>query len=74
MLTHMETQSVSSSQFLPRLAYSLAEAESLSGLSRSSLYRLMAAGKLHTVQRGRRRLVPTAELERLCGLNEEQLA
>jgi len=38
----------------------------MSGLSRSSLYRLIAAGKLQTVQRGRRRLVPSAELEKLC--------
>jgi excisionase family DNA binding protein len=49
-----------------RLAYSLAEAEALSGLSRSTLYRLMAAGVLKTVHRGRRRLVPKEELERLC--------
>jgi excisionase family DNA binding protein len=66
MMTRMEIQTVPSSQLPPRLAYSLAESEALSGLSRSTLYRLIVAGKLRTVQHGRRRLVPSAELERLC--------
>jgi hypothetical protein len=65
MLTRMEAQFVSPST-IARLAYSIAESETLSGLSRSSLYRLMAAGQLKTILRGRRRLVPSAELERLC--------
>lgn len=60
----MEVQSVSTCQMLPRLAYSLAESEAMSGLSRSSLYRLIAAGRLKTVHCGRRRLVPARELER----------
>ena len=68
MLTHMEIQTISSALSFSRLAYSLAEGEALSGLSRSSLYRLIAAGKLKTVQRGRRRLIPAQELERLCGV------
>jgi excisionase family DNA binding protein len=67
MLTHMEIQAISPAQSFSRLAYSLAEGEALSGLSRSSLYRLIAAGKLKTVQRGRRRLIPAQELEWLCG-------
>ena len=50
-----------------RLAYSFAEAESLSGLSRSTLYRLMASGQLKTVLLGRRRLIPRDALEALCG-------
>ena len=66
MLRHMVAQAVSVQGTVPRLAYSIAESEALSGLSRSSLYRLIAAGQLKTVQRGRRRLVPSAELERLC--------
>jgi excisionase family DNA binding protein len=53
---------------LARFAYSLAESEALSGLSRSSLYRLIAAGELRTIKRGMRRLVPSTELERLCGV------
>jgi len=57
----VEAHSVAS---FPRLAYSIAESEALSGLSRSSLYRLIAAGQLKTVQHGRRRIVPTGELER----------
>jgi excisionase family DNA binding protein len=74
MMTRMEIQTVSSQQLPPRLAYSLAESEALSGLSRSTLYRLIVAGKLRTVQRGRRRLVPSAELERLCSVDAEQVA
>ena len=70
-MRRMELQSISSTQLLPRLAYSLAESEAVSGLSRSTLYRLIDAGKLRTVQRGRRRLVPSAELERLCNLDAE---
>lgn len=71
-MTHMDTQASSSSAFsLPRFAFSIAESEVVSGLSRSSLYRLIAAGKLRTVQRGHRRLVPSSELERLCGVNPE---
>jgi excisionase family DNA binding protein len=66
MMTRMEIHALSSSQLPPRLAYSLAESEALSGLSRSTLYRLIVAGKLRTVQLGRRRLVPRSELEQLC--------
>jgi excisionase family DNA binding protein len=50
---------------MARLAYSISEVETLIGLSRSSLYRLIAAGKLKTVLHGRRRLVPARELESL---------
>lgn len=65
MLAHMDTQTVS----IPRLAYSLSETELATGLSRSTLYRLMARGELGTVKRGKRRLIPTEELRRLCGAN-----
>lgn len=58
----------------PRLAYSLAESEALSGLSRSSLYRLIAAGKLKTIVRGRRRLVPARELERMLETEPDENA
>lgn len=72
-MTRMEIQSVISPQLPCRLAYSLAESEALSGLSRSTLYRLIDAGKLRTVKRGQRRLVPSAELERLCSVDAEQV-
>lgn len=65
----MEAHAVSPVSSFPRLAYSIAESEALSGLSRSSLYRLIAAGKLKTVQHGRRRIVPRSELERLCAVD-----
>jgi excisionase family DNA binding protein len=68
MLTRMDIQTAPQLQPFPKLAYSLAECEALSGLSRSSLYRLIAARKLNTVQRGRRRLVPADELMRLCSV------
>lgn len=51
----------------PRLTYSIAESEVLTGLSRATLYRRIAAGELRTVQSGRRRLVPVCELERMVG-------
>jgi excisionase family DNA binding protein len=72
MLALMEVQTVPTALPIPRLAYSIAESEALSGLSRSSLYRLIAAGELKTVQRGRRRLVPSAELERLCSAEHRE--
>jgi excisionase family DNA binding protein len=54
----MQTQSIS----FPRLGHSLAELEVLVGLSRSTLHRMVARGKLETVKRGRRRLVPVWRL------------
>jgi excisionase family DNA binding protein len=59
---------------MPRAELSLAEFESLTGVSRASIYRLIARGELRTVQRGRRRLVPSAELERLCNAESEVTA
>ena len=64
----METQTVS----IPRLAYSFCEAELATGLSRSTLYRLAARGELTTVKHGKRRLIPTEQLERLCAAPEPQ--
>jgi excisionase family DNA binding protein len=56
----------------PRLTYSIAESEVLTGLSRATLYRRIAAGDLRTVQSGRRRLVPVSELTRI--LSDDQSA
>ena len=55
----------------PRIAYSLSEAEVLSGLSRATLYRLIAQGRLHTVHVGRRRLVPSDDLVALVAAKSE---
>jgi excisionase family DNA binding protein len=49
-----------------RLAYSLEEAAIASTLSRRTLYRMIGRGELQTVTRGKRRLVPSSELKRLC--------
>jgi len=47
------------------LAYRIADAVAVSGLSRTTIYALMAAGKLRTVKIGGRRLVPRAALAEL---------
>ena len=62
----MQTQTI----HFPRLGYSLAELEVLIGLSRSTLHRMVARGELETVKRGRRRLVPADQVERLCGVSD----
>jgi len=59
-MQHMETASTNPHQ---PLAYSIAEAERLTTLSRTTLWRAMKAGKLRTKKEGARRLVPVAELE-----------
>jgi hypothetical protein len=68
----METQSILSTVSMPRLAFSLAEVEVYSGLSRATLYRMIGAGELKTVTRRGRKLVPLAEVERLCGADLKQ--
>jgi excisionase family DNA binding protein len=54
----------------PRLGYSFAELEVLIGLSRSTLHRMVARGEIETVKRGRRRLVPADQVQRLCGMSD----
>ena len=48
-----------------RLAMSIREAELASGLSRATLYRLIASGRLMTLKIGARRLVTVGELDAL---------
>jgi excisionase family DNA binding protein len=48
-----------------RLVYSIQEAAHACGLSRATIYRLIAAGKLTTVKVGARRLVPVAAVDAL---------
>ena len=55
---------------VPRLGYSLAEAELASGLSRSSLYRAIARGDLRREKVGGRTIIPAAEFAALCGASE----
>jgi hypothetical protein len=59
----MEARTVS----VPKLGWSLAEIEVATGLSRSLLYRMMAAGELTTIKVRGRRLVPGWQAERLLG-------
>jgi excisionase family DNA binding protein len=51
-----------------RLALSIREAEQASGLSRATLYRLIANGRLKTSKVGARRIITVGALETL--LNE----
>jgi excisionase family DNA binding protein len=48
-----------------RLAMSIREAELASGLSRATLYRLIASGRLMTLKIGARRLVTVGALDAL---------
>lgn len=56
---------------VPRYAFSIDEAARSISLSRRALYTLFESGTLKTVKVGRRRLVPRAELERLCHPEED---
>jgi excisionase family DNA binding protein len=47
---------------LCKLAYSIAEAEVMTSLSRATLARAIARNELGSIKRGRRRLIPEAEL------------
>jgi excisionase family DNA binding protein len=49
----------------PRRALSIKEAADACGLSRATLYRLMADGKLTTLKIGARRLVPVVAIDAL---------
>lgn len=66
-MRRMRTQTIS----VPKLGYTLAETELATCLSRATLYRLIALGKLKTIKRGSRRLVPTDELKKFMHLAGE---
>jgi excisionase family DNA binding protein len=55
-----------------RLTYTLEEASFASGISRSTLYRLIERGELRSVKLGDRRLIPVSELRRLCGVMRQE--
>ena len=50
---------------LPRLLYSPAEVESLLGLSRATIFRLLRAGRLEGKKIGSRTVITAAPIERL---------
>jgi excisionase family DNA binding protein len=52
-------------QIPERRAFSIRETERAVNLSRATIYRLIAAGKLPTVKIGARRLVPVAAIDAL---------
>ena len=49
----------------PAIAYSIKEACRISSLGRTSLYALIAAGKLQSRKVGKRTLIPAESLQRL---------
>jgi excisionase family DNA binding protein len=51
------------------LTYTLSDAATVSGLSKSTLYRRAAEGRLHMVRVGGRRLVSAASLRALVGVD-----
>ena len=57
---------------VPKLGWSLAELEVATGLSRSLLYRMIAAGELSTVKIRGRRLVPAWQAQALLDARESR--
>jgi excisionase family DNA binding protein len=57
----------SNSNSVARRAYQVNEAVATYRLSRSTIYKLMAAGTLRSVKVGGRRLIPVEALEALIG-------
>lgn len=55
-----------------RLALRVDEACSALGISRSSLYELIASGEVRTSRIAGRRLIPVKELERLLSTGEQK--
>jgi excisionase family DNA binding protein len=53
---------------VPKLAWSLAEMEVATGLSRATLYNMIADGRLQTVKIGGRRLVPAWQAQSLLAV------
>jgi len=55
----------------PKMLYGIDETTRMTGLGRSKLYELIAAGLLESVKCGKRRLIPAAALESFIqGLRE----
>ena len=66
--------SVSDRQRLGRLAYSVREAVAVTGLGKTTLYALITSGSLPSRKIGKRRLIATADLERLIGHDRKAAA
>jgi excisionase family DNA binding protein len=65
----IETGPKEPGQATGRLAYSVAEAAHLTGLSRELLYDQMRRGNLSYVKVGRRRLITRQHLEQFLGMS-----
>jgi excisionase family DNA binding protein len=53
---------------LDKLAYRMSEAQAVSGLSRSTLYQLIASQRLSSIKVGGRRLIPAESLRALLAV------
>ena len=52
---------------IPKIAFNLGEAQYSIGISKRTLHRLIASGQVKSVLVRGCRLIPAAELQRLCG-------
>lgn len=66
--SEQQTVSVRSSSSLERLAYGIADAAFVSGISRSKIYELLNSGVLPSVKIGARRLIRARDLAGLLDL------
>ena len=57
---------------MPAFLYGVDEAATALRLSRSLVYELIRSGRLHSVEQGRRRLVPVSALEEYVASLERQ--
>ena len=57
-------------QTLRPAAYSVENAAKQLTLSRATVYNLINAGKLRSVQIGRRRIIPASEIDRLLAVDD----
>lgn len=71
MDTHSIHQIAPSALPIPKLAFTIKEAEYSLGVSKRTLNRLIADGQVKSVLVRGCRLIPTTELQRLCGVDRE---
>ena len=60
--------------FAGRITLSVAEAAAALGVSRALVYQECAAGRLHSVKVGQRRLIPVVSLEAWLGIGHGNVA
>lgn len=63
---------VANEKSLDRLAYSVTEVTEITGLGRTTIYRLINEQRLQSVKVGRRRLIKADDLSSLLGTDDKQ--